>query len=293
VDEVVLTHADGTAIPLTMEGNELCLSIDPYVRFDAPLFLTYRRRGTGPALRLTLRTNASVHLIENVEETLESSSSLSVEVGEEASFQYTRLFLRDTTTLSSTSLRALVHTGGSLICRTATALPSFRSDSSVILQGEGASAAFYGLSLLPLDRSSHQTLFVDHLSPNTSSSQLVKGLASDGAHGLIESHVRIRKEARGSTSRQYSHFLTLGTAAKTVHKPNFEIFTDDVIASHGATTGMLDDEALFYLRARGLGVQEARRRLIEGFCEEIIRELPPDVAPKLYQRMDEMIGAEQ
>ena len=291
MDDVVLTHADGTAIPLAREGNDLCLSIDPYVCFDAPLFLTHRIRGTGPTLRLVLRANASLHLIENIEGSEAVQSSLCVEVGEGASFQYTRLFLGEAPTSSTASFQALVRTNGSLICRTATALSSFRADSSIVLQGEGASVTFHGLSLLPLDRTSHQTLCIDHQAPNTSSSQLVKGLAADGAHGVVESHVRIRREARGSTSRQYSHFLTLGATAKAVHKPNFEILTDDVIASHGATTGMLDDEALFYLQARGLGTKEARRYLIEGFCEEVVRELPLEVAPTICQRMDEMLGS--
>ena len=290
MDDVVLTHADGTAIPLTREGNELCLSIDPYVRFDAPLFLTHRMSGMGPTLRLFLRANASLHLIENIEDSEAVQSSLCVEVGEGASFQYTRLFLGAPTS-STASFQALVRTNGSLICRTATALSSFRADSSIVLQGEGASVTFHGLSLLPLDRTSHQTLCIDHQAPNTSSSQLVKGLAADGAHGVVESHVRIRREAKGSASRQYSHFLTLGATAKAVHKPNFEILTDDVIASHGATTGMLDDEALFYLQTRGLDTKEARRHLIDGFCEEVVRELPLEVAPTIFQRMDEMLGA--
>ena len=287
VDEIIITHADGTVIPLRPDGTGLGLSIDPYVVFDSPLFLSYRKKGSVPPLRLTLRSNSFLHL---VEDTSEASSSLTVEIGEGASFQYTRLYLGQAETKEA-SFHALVHAGGSLICRTAAAIPVFKSNCFVSLRGEEASASFYGLSFLPPSQTSHQVLFVDHRAPNTSSSQLVKGLAAEGAFGLVESHVRISKEAKASSSRQYSHFLTFGATAKTVHKPTFEIFTDDVCASHGATTGMVDDEALFYLRTRGLSIQEAQRHIIEGFCEEIVRELPMEIAPILHQRIDETIGA--
>jgi Fe-S cluster assembly protein SufD len=282
-NDVVLTYSDGTEIPLRQEGNELCLSIDPYVVFDSPLFLRCGSKAAS-ALKLTLRNNAFVHLIDD---TSGASSSLSVEIGEGASLQYTRLFL-GRADAKEASFHAFIHAGGSLVCRTAVASSSFTSSCFVSLHGEGASAAFYGLSLLPPSKTSHQTLFVDHKAPNTSSSQLIKGLAADGACGLVESNVRICKEAKGSFSRQYSHFLTFGTTAKTVHKPKFEILTDDVSASHGATTGVLDDEALFYLRARGLCVSEARRYLVKGFCEEVVRDLPQEMVPILCQRMDEI-----
>ena len=283
-DDVVLICSNGTALPFRPAGNEFCLSIDPHACFDGPLFLTYHKGAS--ALRLVVNKNASIHLIED---TSEETSSLNIEICEGASVQYTRLFL-NRTRAKATSLHAFVYAGGSLVCRTAAALPLFTSSCFISLRGAGASATLYGLSLLPPSKTSHQTLFIDHRAENTSSLQLVKGLAAEGASGLIESHVRMCKEAKGSSSRQYSHFLTLGASAKAVHKPKFEIFTDDVSASHGATTGMLDEEALFYLRARGLDAKEARRYLIDGFCEEIIRELPQEAVPILRQRMDEVIG---
>ena len=240
--------------------------------------------GMDLSLKLTLRPYESLHIIEE-----RAGASLDVEIGEGAHLQYTRLLLGDAGTKKS-SLRAVVQSGGSLLCRTAVALPAFEMDCCIVLQGKGAFATLYSLSLLSPSQTFCQTLFIDHRAPNTSSSQLVKGLAADGAFGFVESRVRVNKEAVASSSRQHSRFLTLGTA-KTVHKPQFEIFTDDVMAVHGATTGMLDDDALFYLRSRGLTVQEARRHLVEGFCDEIIREMPQEAVPMLRQRVDEMIGA--
>jgi Fe-S cluster assembly protein SufD len=283
--DIIVAYADGTVLPLLPDGKGLRLSIDPYVVFDGPVFLTYLRKKEALPLHLTLRSHASVHLIE---ETSEAHSLLSVEIGEGASFQYSRLYLGQAQSREA-SFHAVVQEGGSLVCRTASALPFFKSSCFISLCGEGASASFYGLSLLPQSQTSHQVLFVDHRAPNTSSSQLVKGLVAEGAFGSVESHVRISKEAKASSSRQYSHFLTFGATAKTVHKPNFEILTDDVMATHGATTGMIDDEALFYLKTRGLSTEEARRHIINGFCEEIVRELPCEIAPQLRRRIDETI----
>ena len=283
-DDVVLIRSDGSALPFRQVGSELCLSIEPHTHFDGPLFLTYHKGAS--TLRLTVKKNASLHLIED---TSEETSSLKIEICEGAFMKYSRLFLNRTRS-KTTSLHADIHAGGSLVCRTASALPMFASNCSISLLGAGATAALYGLSLLPSFKTSQQTLFVDHRAENTSSFQLVKGLAAEGSSGLVENHVRMCKAAQRSSSRQYSHFLTLGASAKAVHKPTFEIFADDVSASHGATTGMIDEEALFYLRARGLDAKEARRHLIDGFCEEIIRELPREAAPLLRQRIDELLA---
>lgn len=145
-DDVVLICSNGKPIPFHKVGNEFCLSIDPYASFDGPVFLTYHKGAS--ALRLVVNKNASIHLIED---TSEETSSLNVEICEGASMEYTRLFL-NRTRAKATSLHAFVYAGGSLVCRTATALPLFTSSCFISLRGEGASAALYGLSLLPRRR---------------------------------------------------------------------------------------------------------------------------------------------
>ena len=84
----------------------------------------------------------------------------------------------------------------------------------------------------------------------------------------VESSVNVR--AQGSKSHQLSRFLVVDDRAKTSNKPYLNVFTDDVEATHGATTGQLESEAIWYLKSRGLSEKEARSLCIRGFCKEII-----------------------
>jgi Fe-S cluster assembly protein SufD len=112
--------------------------------------------------------------------------------------------------------------------------------------------------------------FIDHAAPGCETRELYKGVVDDRAHGVFLGRIAVRPDAQKSDARQLNRNLLLSRRANVDTKPELEILADDVKCSHGATVGDLDDEQLFYLRARGLPEAEARRLLVEAFAMDAI-----------------------
>lgn len=232
-----------------------------------------------PRLHLYIGKNSRLTLIETMAVTGFLNTLLSIDIEKGGSLQYTRIDTSSSAPALCSSLHASLKTGASLNSTIASATSLSRHSASILLEEEGASVNLLGLSLLPSSNHSFLSLLIDHQAPFTCSSQQFKGIVAESSSGSFESTVRIRREAKKSVAFQRSHFLTLGASAQTLNRPNFEIFADDVVATHGATSGMLDQEALFYLTSRGLPSHTAREYLIEGFCDEILQKLPKPVIP--------------
>jgi Fe-S cluster assembly protein SufD len=111
---------------------------------------------------------------------------------------------------------------------------------------------------------------IDHQLPGGTTSELIKGVAAGRGHGAFQGKIIVREGAQQTDARQTSRNLILGRRASIDTKPELEILADDVKCAHGASVGELDEAALFYLRARGIPTEEARRLLIEGFLREPI-----------------------
>lgn len=148
------------------------------------------------------------------------------------------------------------------------------------LEAQGATAFLDGL-FVANDNSfvDHHTA-VDHVHGGTTSRQLYKGVLDGAAHGVFNGKVFVRPGALKSDAQQMNKNLLLSDNAEIDTKPQLEIFADDVKCSHGATIGRLDDNALFYLRARGVPADEARRLLIYGFANEIVERVPLEIAER-------------
>jgi Fe-S cluster assembly protein SufD len=117
-------------------------------------------------------------------------------------------------------------------------------------------------------------LTVTHVAANTTSTQAVRALAGGRARGAFSGKVVMPPSAHGADSAQSIRNLLLSATAELDTRPQLEIHVDDVKASHGSTTGSLDQQALFYLRSRGIGEQEARRLLMQAFAADVIARLP-------------------
>lgn len=154
----------------------------------------------------------------------------------------------------------------------------------VALKEEGASADICGLLLVPKQRVTQLTVSIDQGAAKTKARQLFKSLVSDGGQASVKSHCRIGAQAFGACSYVSSRMLTLGSRAGTLNSPSFEIFSDDVTATHGATTQALDPEMLFYLTSRGVSSLDAQRLLIEGFCSELLQKCSLLGALELFLR---------
>ncbi len=145
-----------------------------------------------------------------------------------------------------------------------------RNEVRVKLQDKGAEArvdAAYKMSgWATLDT----TTVIEHLSPETCSEQLVKGVVDGEAKGVFQGKIHIAPNAIHTEGRQLHKALLLSDTAEIDCKPELEIFADDVKCSHGAASGELDEEQLFYMRSRGIDEDEARRILVEAFLDDVL-----------------------
>ncbi len=149
-----------------------------------------------------------------------------------------------------------------------------RSETKVRFEEPRARAAFYGLSLLSEKAQAFHHLEADHMAEDCVSRQVYKNILSGSAQAEFTSLVHVFEGAKGSDSEQLDRNLLLSPAARVYSRPQLKIEADEVKASHGAATGQLEKDELFYLQSRGLSRELARYVLIYGFAEEILRKIP-------------------
>ncbi len=145
-----------------------------------------------------------------------------------------------------------------------------RDDQRVALAGENAFCELSGVYLGDKDQVLDHQTFVDHQKPDGKSGQFFKGILSGNSRGVFRGYVRVCQDAQRTDARQTNKNLLLSEGAKVDTQPQLEILADDVQCSHGATVGQLQEDALFYLRSRGIGEREAGRILAQGFAREVI-----------------------
>lgn len=145
-----------------------------------------------------------------------------------------------------------------------------RNNATARLIGEGAHADLNGLYFGKENALIDNHILVDHVSPNCTSNQLYKGVLSGEATGVFNGKIFVKPDAQKTNAFQSSKALLLSNDASINSKPQLEIFADDVKCSHGAAIGQLDENALFYLRARGIDKEEATRILTYAFAHEVI-----------------------
>lgn len=148
-----------------------------------------------------------------------------------------------------------------------------RNNLYVKLSGEYSEANLYGLFLTDRNQRIDNYTFIDHAVPNCLSNELYKGILDDSAKGSFSGKILVRKDAQKTTAYQTNNNLCLTADAKMRTKPQLEIYADDVKCSHGATVGQLDENALFYLRSRGIDFKEARLMLMFAFANDILRNI--------------------
>lgn len=132
-----------------------------------------------------------------------------------------------------------------------------------------AEAQLYGLYLVDKNQQCNNRIKISHNSPDCKSYQLYKGIMDDEAEAAFHGHVVVQPDAQRTNAYQTNRNILLTDKAKINTKPYLEIYADDVQCSHGATVGQLDDEALYYLRSRGIGERSARKLLMFAFANEI------------------------
>ncbi len=145
-----------------------------------------------------------------------------------------------------------------------------RNDASALLDGEGAECTLNGLYLADGDRLVDNHTSIDHAKAHCPSHEIYKGILGGKARAVFNGKIIVRQDAQKTDAKQTNRALLLSDNASINTKPQLEIFADDVKCTHGAAIGQLDEDAIFYLRARGLTYFEARDMLIHAFAGDIL-----------------------
>jgi len=144
-----------------------------------------------------------------------------------------------------------------------------RNNINVRLDAENVESHLYGINLLADKQLVDNHTIVDHLKPHCESYEWYKNIPQDESTAVFNGKIFVREDAQKTNAFQQNNNMLIGDKATVNTKPQLEIFADDVKCSHGCTMGQFDDEALFYLRARGIGEESARILLVHAFAYDV------------------------
>jgi Fe-S cluster assembly protein SufD len=157
---------------------------------------------------------------------------------------------------------------------------AFTSDAAVLrnqnfirFAGEGTKAGIRGVNLLRAKQHADTTLLIEHAKGHCESRELFKSVLDDEAHGVFQGKIVVKQHAQKTDAKMMTRALLLSDAAEADNKPELEIFADDVVCGHGATTSAPDEGLKFYLMSRGIPEPEAQALLVQAFIGEAIEEI--------------------
>jgi Fe-S cluster assembly protein SufD len=145
-----------------------------------------------------------------------------------------------------------------------------RNEASVVLAGEGGECTLNGLYLANGRQLVDNQTTIDHAQPHCDSHELYKGILNGRSRAVFNGKIIVRLDAQKTDAKQSNKTLLLSEDAQITTKPQLQIFADDVKCTHGATVGQLDQDALFYLRSRGLSRDQARQLLTHAFAADLL-----------------------
>ncbi|GAB3540327.1 Fe-S cluster assembly protein SufD [Spirosoma fluminis] len=148
-----------------------------------------------------------------------------------------------------------------------------RNNLNIVLGGQYAEAFMYGLYMPNGRQHVDNHTLVDHAMPNSYSNELYKGILDDNSTGVFNGKIYVRPDAQKTNAYQSCKNVVLSPGASMNTKPQLEIFADDVKCSHGTTTGQLNDEALFYMRSRGIPKADAQTLLLYAFSQDVLSQI--------------------
>ncbi len=148
-----------------------------------------------------------------------------------------------------------------------------RNNLNIVLNGQHCEAFMYGLYFPNESQHIDNHTLADHAMPNSYSNELYKGILKDQATGVFNGKIFVREDAQKTNAYQSCRNIVLSDDASMNTKPQLEIYADDVKCSHGTTTGKINDEALFYMRSRGIPKAQAMTLLMYAFCEDVISQI--------------------
>jgi Fe-S cluster assembly protein SufD len=160
-----------------------------------------------------------------------------------------------------------------------------RNNVHPVLAGEGGECLINGLFLGTGRQHLDNYMHVEHASPHCGSRQFYNGILDEQSHGVFHGRIVVHKAAQKTDAKQTNRNLLLSDDAQIDTKPQLEIYADDVKCTHGATIGQIEEDALFYLRSRGISEADSRRLLLMAFAEECVGRMHSEVARVYIERL--------
>jgi Fe-S cluster assembly protein SufD len=160
-----------------------------------------------------------------------------------------------------------------------------RNEVRVRFTEPGGSCRLDGIYLARGRQHMDHTTAIDHLVPACTTSETYKGVLDDRARGVFQGRITVHPGAQKTDARQTNRNLLLSDGAQVDTKPELEIYADDVKCAHGATAGELADDALFYLRSRGIDLEAAQRLLVQAFVAEVVDEISDETAREFLKEL--------
>lgn len=290
-----LEHTVFAALNTALMTDGAVLRVAPGVALEKPVCLLFIASGHGAAIYprniAMLGEGASATVIEHYFGMLEShnftDAETQISLASGAELQHCKLIQEGKDAAHVAGIHA-EQAAGSRFTSLSFALGGrlTRNDITSRLNGPECRCTFAGLYLLDGKQHADHHTRIDHLAPSCVSREYYRGILDGESHGVFSGKVVVHPHAVKTDAHQSNRNLLLSRQAEVDTKPQLEIFADDVKCTHGATVGQLDDDSLFYLRARGIDIDAARSLLIYGFANDIIARVEvPDMRERIEHLM--------
>lgn len=268
------------ALNTAFMGDGAVIRVAPGVRIARPIHLVFCFTGPVPATvftrsLLSVGAGAAVTLVESHEGPdgldYQVNTALEIVAADGAEIDHVKIGVEGASALHVSTLTAAL--GRDVQMRDITVTlggAAVRNQLFVRCDGSGSTIGLHGATMLRGRQHADATLVVDHAIGGCVSREIFKGVLDDDSRSVFQGKTIVRPDAQKTDGKMASHALLLSETAEADHKPELEIFADDVVCGHGATAGALDDDLLFYLMARGIPKKEAETLLIQSFVGEAI-----------------------
>lgn len=259
---------------------------------EHPIFIYHFNSSdiSNPRIHVEVKSNTSIRIIEKVIGSPNTStftnSYISFHVGENAFGYHTKIQNYHDKAYSHETVFAQVSKNSHFYNNTFSFNGALiRNNLTINLNDENCEGHMYGLFLL--DKKSHvdNNTTVDHTKPNSYSNELYKGILDEKSTGVFNGKIYVRQDAQKTNAFQSNNNILLSDDATIHTKPQLEIWADDVKCSHGCTSGQLDEDAIFYLRARGIDERNAKAMLLNAFATETMEHIKVESVRDEIQRL--------
>lgn len=267
-----------TSVNTAFSTNGLFLQVEKNVKLDKPVYLLNITDGEKPACNprnlLVIEKGAQATVINTFETNSGSSfvnSVTEVVVEENAVFDLYIVQNQSATSTQVNTTEVIQKSNSTFTSGTFTFSGQLiRNNINVAVDGTNCTTHLHGLYISSDGQHIDNHTFIDHKQPNCESNELYKGILNDKSTGVFNGKVYVNSIAQKTNAFQQNQNILLSDDANVYSKPELEIYADDVKCSHGSTTGQFDEEAIFYLRSRGIGEDSARKMLVEAFAADVL-----------------------